>query len=273
MMSGTFLNTVIRYTSRLICLGALAWFGLIVADATGSLKDMYQFSHIVEAKFNSEPDIPQLISPTAGYWSFTDSDLAVQKSTCSQDELRQQMERLIAIDVNTKSLNHDASHLVALAKSNGAIGSDCQAGLAWSFQNHELQLLLITTDSDSPRLIAAACASKNGERWELTTLKPERHVDDHLLPLPTDAKICCNRRSNTGLLQMELVSTSRTAEQLLDLWQRSGWTVQHTPWGPADSFSYLCARDEEVIYAWTDSTTGSRSIMLTNATPEQENKQ
>lgn len=264
----TFLQVVVRCTIRLICIGALAWTGLMVADSVRS-STVLLGSNGVAAKdglpATEVPDLSMLI-PVGGFWSFADVDLSIRQICCSEDELNRQMESLLAIDGSLVSSNHNASQLIAIAEANGATRHGCPAGSVWKFDNAAFQLRLITSNSGSPGLIAAAFAIRYGKQWRLSILKPKRQSQDNLLPLPSDAKPICSLRGDTGQLQMELFSTSQSDRQLLEMWQLDGRDIRHTPWGSADCFSYLCVCGEEVVYVWSDSTAAPRTIMLASTT-------
>lgn len=264
--SHSFFSTLIRCTTRLICIGALAWLGLIVADASGSLNSLIGFKNISVGGSTAAVSIPDVLMPSDGYWSFTDSDLSIQKIYCDDAALQIQMDNMLIVQDSSAVSSLDASHLVALAKSNGAFRSDCPAGSIWISDYSNLRLRLVTTNSDRPCLVAAAFAIREDQQWQLTMLKPQWHESDHLLPLPADARTICTRRNEAGQLQLELVSTAQSSERLLTQWGSDGWDIRHTSWGSADSFSYLCARGDEVVYAWSNSAAGSRTIMLTAST-------
>ena len=253
--------------SRLICVAALVWFGLIAADSVGS------FSGAAEpiGEILLSDTIPDLMAPAAGRWNFAQSELSIERVTCDDQELNTRLESLQSSNSNN-CLDYDASELVAMAQSTGTTQTTCEVGSVWSFEDDQLRLCLVTTATNPPRLNAAAIAVPDSDRWQLTVLKPQPPRDDHLLPLPaateaneTATQTSCSRCSETGELQMELVSTSLTGNQLLTHWQSHGWNIQHTAWGTADSFSYLCRRGEKVVYAWSASATGKRTLMLTSS--------
>ena len=53
-----FLQTIIRCTTRMICLGALAWFGLIVADTAGSINGLLRTDDPVAIETTNATEIP-----------------------------------------------------------------------------------------------------------------------------------------------------------------------------------------------------------------------
>ncbi|MFK7769463.1 MAG: hypothetical protein AB8B55_19775 [Mariniblastus sp.] len=271
----SFFELLVLCTTRLICVAALVWFGLIVSNAVGSMKRSAKFA---ATEINDAVNVPRLLMPAAGHWSFAETELAVEHARCSPQELTRRVNSLYSMqgasnDSNRDDSNRDATELVALAKMNGATRTNCEAGSAWVIEGPQLQLCLITSKSTTPQIIAAAFAVRSDQQWQLTIVKPQPQLDDHLLPMPADSattetKTACVRRSESGELQMELISTSLSAKQILDHWRDCGWNIRRTPWGTANSFSYLCDCGDEMVYAWSESSTGSRTLMLTSASGE-----
>jgi hypothetical protein len=281
-----FFQTVVQLSARLICVGSLIWFGFIVAGAASSTSSIWAtdgkttIDGAATIDAHAETEIPELLMPTAGYWSFANSNLSVQKAGITRQELKKELESLSNIEVALSPPAQDAGGLIAhklisLAKDNGATRTDCAAGSFWSFSHEAMELRLVTSESDEPKLIAAAFAIKAENDWELTTFKPQKTISGHLLPLPSDTQSTCTRRSESGELQMELLTTSHTTNQLLELWQTHGWQIRHTAWGSPESFSYLCVQDGKTVYAWSndnESNSGStsRTFMLTSTADRPE---
>ena len=277
----TFLKLLVNCVARLVCVAALGWFGLIVANTVGSFRTV---GNSVESDDQTNVAIPDLLVPEPGHWTFPNTDLSTEKISCTEHELARRMKSLQSLGDLPLDTNRDASHLVELARLNGATQSSCDSGMAWTFADDHIQLCLVTTDSKTPQLQAAAFAMKEAERWQLTILKPRPFRTAHLLPIPNkpttksisnaapaESETVCARLNEAGELQMELVSTSISGEQLLDHWKHCGWEIRHTPWGSAESFSYLCAQAEEVVYVWSESMTGSRTLMLVRSSGSSKN--
>ena len=258
-----FFATVIQYTARLICIGAIVWAGLITADAVGSLSN---FNTPIPENI-TEPLIcsfPESLIPAHGFWTFADAEMSIEQVSCSEGELNRHTQEILSSKPLPMDAKQDASQLIAMAKSNGATQTECIAGTAWEIDTPSLRLCLLASKSKTPFLVAAAIAFADGDRWQLTKLTPKRSQSDRLLPLPADAQTCCTRQNDSGELQMELVNTSTSGEHLLRLWRKNGWRPQPSPWSTSESFSYLCVRGEEVVYAWSESLVGSRTLMLTS---------
>lgn len=91
-------------------------------------------------------------------------------------------------------------------------------------------------------------------------------IEDDLLPLPTDATRNGGRFADDGQLLMELVTlggNTSSAGDLLDSWNAAGWDIRPSGLADAESFSYLCRRGGDVVYAWSaDSSTALNNLML-----------
>ena len=271
--SKAFTDRVCQYTSRLVCIGCLCCFGVFVAQAvsarSGPRSATLRADSTTSDGENRSGALSSALSfmPDAGYWSFPESELSVQRSRCSDSELDERLSRISQI--TSAPTSHDATHLMSLAKSNGATQAETAAGTLWSLDNSDLRLRLLTSDSESPMLVAAVVATRAEDGWDSIRLqsRPEAPAGQNLLPLPGDAMPSCSRRSEAGELSMQLVSTTATARQLLGLWIDAGWEIRHTPWGDPSSFSYLCVRNDEVVYAWSAESATPRTLMLTRTTP------
>jgi hypothetical protein len=261
----SFVEVVSQITARLICVGSLVWFGLIVADSITSQTYRGQATQTAADDSQTAVDIPELLTTANGYWTFDGTELSTQRVICNTDELVQRLDSLTAINRETITSKRHASRLVALAESGGAVRNACPAGTLWSLDKADFKLRLLTSLSVEPNLIGAAFAFYQNEHWQLTILKPRAPRQNHLLPLPADSKTICARRSESGQLQMELVTTTRANSQLLKQWRSEGWDIHRVRLG-IDGFSYLCVRDDESVYVWSEHVTGSRTIMLSAAT-------
>lgn len=259
------MNRIIQYTSRLICIVSVAWFGLIVIGSVDSAKQISLANDKNDDRLANLCLLPQALMPTEGYWSFPETGLSVAQFVCETSELQEHL-NLSSMTNAKANADFDASELVELAASSGATRVDSESGTLWSHENRDIKVRLLTSEASPPMLIGAVVAMRDGDQWQLVSLSPKQNQTTHLLAMPTDATTTCTRRSPAGDLQMELITTSEPNERLIRRWVDDGWEVQHTPWGDAESFSYLCARGEEVIYAWAVASSTERTIMLTSAT-------
>ena len=114
----------------------------------------------------------------------------------------------------------------------------------------------------------------SGDTWQLYVFTPQASdrgdsasAAPHLLPLPAGARRSGGRFADDGRVLLELISLDSTAEELLADWKAAGWEVR--PSGIADpaDFSYLCARGNEVVYAWSADPHDSLQNLMLVRTP------
>lgn len=259
-----FNNALIDATSRLICICSLLWFGLIVIEYIDSLTPQSKTGRSTTTF--SDYNFSNSLDFANGYWAFADSPLTTQKISCDQAELDRRLEMIVSDDRQVAS-NCDATEFIRIAESVGIKPVESSNKLVWIYDEADLQIRLVTSRNKTPLLTSAAVATRYGARWELMVLKPRATVDAHLLPLSAETQSLCRRRDEAGRLQFELLTTSDADHQLLDRWRSAGWEIQHTPWGSATSFSYLCARGDQAIYAWSPATTDKRKLILSVTNP------
>jgi hypothetical protein len=125
-----------------------------------------------------------------------------------------------------------------------------------------------------PKTVALAAAFRAGSEWQFFELAPSAATpdytasDEHLLPLPVGAQRDGGRFADNGRPLLELISLESTSAELVAAWQDAGWEVRPSGLGEPGGFSYLCARGDRVVYAWSaDPPTALRTLMLVD-TPE-----
>jgi hypothetical protein len=262
---------VVDLTGRLTCVAALAWMGFIIAQAVSGLSNSTTVdSHAPTTEgVNSDANLQNVLSFESGYWSFAETRMSFSSSHCRDSELKDRMSEAMSGTALQDSGASDASQLIKFAKASGATRQRSDDGVVWSSASDQLRLKLLVSESEPPLLLSAALATKDsdqsGDQWQLTTLKTREQNSEKLLPFDSVAKISCTRSDEQGRPQMQIVSTSTSARQLLTLWKNNGWQIKHTDWGASDSFSFLCIKDDRVVYAWSASDFGPRTVMLTSA--------
>ena len=113
---------------------------------------------------------------------------------------------------------------------------------------------------------AAKLAMKAGNNWqvvELTDAEPSQ-AKANLLPLRSSKRIC-GRWSNDNRLLLEIVAINSQRQELLDAWRGAGWEIRHTVWGGHSSFSFLCVKDGQVVYAWSQQNENITSLLLSSS--------
>ncbi len=89
----------------------------------------------------------------------------------------------------------------------------------------------------------------------------------HLLPLPQDAVQSGARYADDGCPLLEMITTHTTADTLLANWKNAGWDVHPSGLGINTGFSYLCARGDNVVYAWSADPSDSLQHLMLVHTP------
>lgn len=275
-MSGTIskrlpLEKIVDLVGRLTCVAALLWLALIIAQAVSGFSTSSTISSLNELSDAGKIDtnLQNAISLDAGYWSFAKTKMSFANTHCHDSDLDSRLAEAMTVVAQPDSESTDAAQLIQFAKSSGATSQRCPNGIIWSTESDQLRLKLLVSESQPPKLIGAALATRDFQQsdgqWQLTTFKTRNHKASTLLPFDAAAKISCTRCDDLGRPQMQLVSTSLAAPSLLTLWKDNGWQIKHTAWGANDSFSFLCAKNDRVVYAWSSSDLGPRTIMLTSA--------
>ncbi len=144
-----------------------------------------------------------------------------------------------------------------------------ESQVTYRLDGAHLKIRLVTSRATEPRLIAAAVAIKSQDDvWEFhelqATTESFAHAAENLLPLPASSQRTCSRRASDGTLQLELVSLQADRDKLLHDWREAGWEVRRTVWSVPTSFSYLCVRGDELVYAWS-ATDAPRELLLSKS--------
>ena len=246
-----FSSLVADCSSRIICVAALCWFVLVVAQSYGN-GDTSQHSSIESVGF----------SVPSGYWTFHDSDLSFSSECCDEAIVDAALLRLERNTIESSQPNIDVAQLIQLAEANGASKSRCKSGAMWSFDGDEMRFRLVASAGQSPALLALAIAVKQSGHWELFTLGSESRGFSMLLPMGSDAISTCNRLSTDGKVLMQIVSTSESSELITQRWIRNGWKIENTPWRASTDLGLYCKKAGETVYVWEHTTADSRTILL-----------
>jgi hypothetical protein len=118
---------------------------------------------------------------------------------------------------------------------------------------------------------------QSGQQFQMFELTPHRASsnsggdDGHLLPLPAGATRLAGRFGGDSRLLLELLSLKSDTDSLVAAWKNAGWEVRPSGLGTSGTFSVLCRRGTDVIYAWSANQNGSlESLMLVRSPTEAE---
>ncbi len=284
-ITGRTILKVSRVTARVAAILIVFWIGGATAHSITTL---------VSPAIDSPPPPTQIpdprttLIPAEGYWSFGDTHYAVATSTMTPDELSARFQKVTAAQELSKRVRPvSESHSPDTRGGFKTMVQECEGRL--SLLENALRPIADTQTEASSIDPSCCCIDaatlkaclQVDERQELTSLlfaQPEsgdswrllefsvagdRHTPtEHLLPIGQQAQRVCGRWSNDGRLLMELVRLNVDQRQLLDSWAAAGWQMQHTEWGNRETFSYLCAKDSVVVYAWSANMNQITSLML-----------
>lgn len=177
------------------------------------------------------------------------AELASQTEPLANPELAAAAEKLIALAdlslVKPKQIGECDVYLLNRGKTRAQV----------VVKNEELVSLAI----------AAPTANNAWRLFELTSQSGESN-SSHLLPLPAVAQRSAGRYSDNGQLVMELISLEASRSDLLSTWRQAGWKIRPAGVGRPETFSYLCARGGEVVYAYSaDESAELSGLVLTRS--------
>lgn len=153
--------------------------------------------------------------------------------------------------------------------------------LIYRVDRPDLKAQLVTRNVDGrSKAVTVACSyPHDGEHWQLFELTPRESPANadgqaaHLLPLPEGVERRGGRFADDGRLLLELITLDSKADSLVATWKNAGWEVRPSGLGEPGSFSFLCARGSEVIYAWSANSGESiQNLMLVRSPTDAELK-
>jgi hypothetical protein len=207
--------------------------------------------------------------PMAGQWSFADLDWDLKSHVADRKVIDTRFITLADAPApgNIEQLPELSNELTELAAMLRIRPVDRAGNQVYRLHRADIEAQLVVRNSKAVSLVAAF--PQVDGTWKLLELSPRRtsgkpsNVHPHLLPLPPNATRNGGRYSNDGSLLLELVTLDSNAEELISSWKAAGWEVRPSGMGGPNEFSMLCARDGEVIYAWSAKDSSSlQNLML-----------
>jgi len=215
------------------------------------------------------------ILPLAGHWSFAELDWELRSSHLRLADVESRL-ACFGQPISSEaaaSLPDVSQELLELAEILKLRPIDHAGMQTYRVDQPGLKAqFTLCIASGRPKLAALAVAvAHSEEQWQLVEVRRRTRTSgvvsgDFLLPLPSHALRCGARQTNEGRVLLELVSLNTTADELLSNWKNAGWEVRESDFGNGNDFSFLCARGERVVYAWSaDPHDSLRSLMLVDA--------
>ena len=219
--------------------------------------------------------------PLDGAWTFADLAWNVRSTIISEPDLIKRLQVLATSPSDDFTKYPDVSpELLDLVNSLHLQPVQRSGNDLYAIDRNDLkaQLLVRKVDGHTKVLTFAGAYPHDGDRWQMFELTPRigsttspSNTESHLLPLPPSAIRRGGRFADDSRLLLELVSLNSTGDALLADWQSAGWEVRPSGFGSTGSFSYLCARGDEVIYAWSASPSEAlQNIMLVRSPTDAE---
>lgn len=200
--------------------------------------------------------------PLAGPWSFAQPDWDIRSQIVDSDEVAERFERLVTSSPMSgdEQLPEISPEFIELAKSMGAKSVERGGNQVFQLDQPNLKTrLVVRMVGGKPKAVALAAAMpQSAQQWQFFELVPRGvtatsrvGTTPQLLPLPAGARRDGARFADDGRPLLEFVSLDTTADELIATWKAAGWNVRPSGVEGAGEFSYLCARDDEVVYAWS----------------------
>jgi hypothetical protein len=207
--------------------------------------------------------LEQLISPmqlSVGHWQVPKASVTVSQSSVSNADVDKRLWDAVPVrtrDVGVVPTEIPPTWQDLIFQSENLQPTTIDGQTYFQMDEPKFKARFVTRQMDGQdHVVAAAVAVLLADgHWRLTQMKPMDGAADatrHLLPLPNNARRTLARFSNDRRLSAELVDVRCDSRTLLALWNRGGWEVRPSGFGGPLGFSYLCVRDAETIYAWSD---------------------
>jgi hypothetical protein len=277
------LPAILGNTLRVILIVAIVvatWYAF--RSISGLFFEWQNYSRPVKTKppIAAEIDPLAAVLPLAGQWSFADLDWDVQSRVIPQGDVDAQLEKLAATaaDASGEADTDIGADLVEFAELLQLQPTQNGDNKVYRLDRPNLkgQLIVRGVAGKTKAVALAAAYPQNQSEWLLLEMKPQSASANSnaqrttLLPLPPNARFRGGRFANDGQPLLELVSLETTADELISAWRAAGWEVRHSGMGEPDDSSYLCARGQSVIYAWSaDGRDSLQNLLLVRAEGER----
>jgi hypothetical protein len=206
-------------------------------------------------------DAMPAVLPLAGQWTFAELDWTARtesKSAQEVDAFFDSMAQSPLTDTDGQLPDLDGE-LVDLINNFQIKPVERGGNQIYSLDQPDLKAqLVVRSVGGRDKIVAFAVAYSQADgHWQLAKFTPRVSTTTsdattpHLLPLPAAARRSGGRYDDGGRLLMELVELDSNADALLSAWKIAGWDVRPSGMGGPDDFSYLCAREDEMVYAWS----------------------
>jgi hypothetical protein len=224
----------------------------------------------------SQLDSMAAVLPLAGQWSFSELDCSFRTQLITGEEVDACFKSMADLPVagSGDQFPDVDEKLADLIEKFQLKPVERDGSRIYNLNRAEVkaQLVVRTVDGRDRTVAFAVAYSQSDGRWQLVDFSPhsttanQGATTDHLLPLPAEARRSGGRFADDGQILLELISLNSNADAITAKWKDAGWEVRSSGMGGPDEFSYLCARGDEVIYAWSaDPLDTLQNLMLVRA--------
>jgi hypothetical protein len=210
--------------------------------------------------------------PLAGMWSFDELNWSIRSEIIPAAEVEAKLASLDATTVKDAATLPDTdADLMGLIEMLRVQPTERDGNQIYRLDRKSMKLQLVTRRiDDRSKTVACAMAYPHDEQnWQLYKFTPRSavqnggDVESHLLPLPAGARRTSGRFADDGQAIMELITLETPESDLLATWKQAGWEVRPSGFAGPGEFSYLCARGDEVVYAWSaEEPAAIKNLML-----------
>jgi hypothetical protein len=217
--------------------------------------------------------------PLDGPWTFAGLNWNLRSSTVGAKVVDERLASLPTATNAVASCQHASQDLLELISALSLQPTHRDGAEIYALDRPELKARLVLRSVGGVQKIISfgAGVPQSNKFWKFFELGPRDSMttatseSPHLLPLPATALRRGGRYTNDGRLLLELVSLNSDAPTLLTLWRAAGWEVRPSGLADAGGFSYLAARGNEVIYAWTSNPNDAiGNLMLVRSPTDAE---
>jgi hypothetical protein len=217
-----------------------------------------------------------------GHWSFANLDWNIRSHVIPANRVDSKINSMIeSLPIRDAALSAapDASpELLNFIKSANLNCTVKDGSEIYRLERPTLKVVIVLRKiEDRTKAVGGMVAYvQNAQEWQAFDVFPRsssttRTDSAHLLPLPKGAIQNGVRTAADGTLLLEMIATKSSADSLLNEWKHAGWDVRPTTLGGSSNFSYLCARGNEMVYAFSADTGETlEHVILTRSPTDSE---
>ena len=169
-----------------------------------------------------------------GTWSIADSPWGFHSSTVDANSLTAMLATPPMANGIAKEMigSSNPTHLAILnlIPESGSSVHATEFGKIRTLELSSMKACLYFRDSQDQTVVYGArfAIPTHDDLWQVNSFIPQNNeaiAEQHLLPLPQESKACCQRFSDAGTLQCEMVQTAFKSNELMDSWRQDGWDM------------------------------------------------